>query len=493
MAIGAAAAVAAVLAATGPAAAQQVIGRSRALVGRETPHPYAPAPAAGGIVWSDTVRHPGASFLKIRFTGFALAEGDFVVVRDPTSREVHRYDWTTPRPDFWSASVLADTVIVELHSVGGAAGAAGPGGAVGHGFALGGYAEGSFPAGPGGVVCPYFALCGANEECSPDTQVPPGLPCHPALRPEVCGYPGPDDAAYANRRPVCALIYVDCPDQDPDTPEFVFFCSGYQIDADGCLVLTSKHCQPASFCGGWGGGAAECWFNAEATSCYLLPSMKPIDRYVVTGELCCSTCKDDSPLCLSCSRPPGAPPDPFLDYALLQIAPIGDAPECSFYGELSLRETPPGIGEAVYRHHHSWGCQKQYSEGVVTAEDDQWPDYVIYDAIGAGGSSGSPVLSAVDHTVIAHNGYAGGNNDVIGCGHGKGSTMSAIVSDLRAQGCLAPPCPWDCGDGDGVVGIADFLAVLAQWGTAGPCDFDGDGDVGIDDFLALLANWGSCP
>ena len=50
-------------------------------------------------------------------------------------------------------------------------------------------------------------------------------------------------------------------------------------------------------------------------------------------------------------------------------------------------------------------------------------------------------------------------------------------------------------DADGIVGIVDFLDLLAQWGTdpGGPPDFDGDGDVGINDFLELLANWGPCP
>ncbi len=54
------------------------------------------------------------------------------------------------------------------------------------------------------------------------------------------------------------------------------------------------------------------------------------------------------------------------------------------------------------------------------------------------------------------------------------------------------PCPWDCGDNDGNVGIVDFLALLSQWGGSGPCDFDGGG-VGINDFLELLAAWGTCP
>jgi hypothetical protein len=51
-------------------------------------------------------------------------------------------------------------------------------------------------------------------------------------------------------------------------------------------------------------------------------------------------------------------------------------------------------------------------------------------------------------------------------------------------------------DGDGSIGIEDFLAMLAEWGPCPvppdpcPADLDGDGMVGITDFLILLANWG---
>ena len=51
-------------------------------------------------------------------------------------------------------------------------------------------------------------------------------------------------------------------------------------------------------------------------------------------------------------------------------------------------------------------------------------------------------------------------------------------------------CPADL-DGDGVVGIADFLAVLAAWGTPGG-DVNGDGTTDVSDFLAVLAAWGPC-
>ncbi len=59
---------------------------------------------------------------------------------------------------------------------------------------------------------------------------------------------------------------------------------------------------------------------------------------------------------------------------------------------------------------------------------------------------------------------------------------------------LGKPCPWDL-DFDGAVGITDFLALLAAWGTdpGGPPDFNSNGLVEILDFLELLANWGTCP
>ncbi len=60
-------------------------------------------------------------------------------------------------------------------------------------------------------------------------------------------------------------------------------------------------------------------------------------------------------------------------------------------------------------------------------------------------------------------------------------------------GPLVPRIPGDV-NGDGEVGITDFLALLAAWGPCADCDvcpadFDGDCAVGITDMLILLANW----
>ena len=83
----------------------------------------------------------------------------------------------------------------------------------------------------------------------------------------------------------------------------------------------------------------------------------------------------------------------------------------------------------------------------------------------------------------------------------------SCLADSDEDGLLdgEDPCPLDpfnlcevtCDadlDGDGNVGINDFLDLLAAWGPnpGHPADYDGDGNVGINDFLELLANWGPC-
>ncbi|MHC4421388.1 MAG: GC-type dockerin domain-anchored protein, partial [Planctomycetota bacterium] len=68
--------------------------------------------------------------------------------------------------------------------------------------------------------------------------------------------------------------------------------------------------------------------------------------------------------------------------------------------------------------------------------------------------------------------------------------------EVRSLSCETVPCPCDCEDPpDGAVDVGDFLALLAQWGTADTCDCEDppDGAVDVGDFLALLATWGPCP
>ncbi len=72
---------------------------------------------------------------------------------------------------------------------------------------------------------------------------------------------------------------------------------------------------------------------------------------------------------------------------------------------------------------------------------------------------------------------------------------AGYVSQIWRRQVLAPLTPGDL-DGDGAVGVVDFLALLASWGPcAAPCppsciaDLDGDCNVGVVDMLTLLGNW----
>ena len=62
-----------------------------------------------------------------------------------------------------------------------------------------------------------------------------------------------------------------------------------------------------------------------------------------------------------------------------------------------------------------------------------------------------------------------------------------------------PACPADIAGGDGIVNVADLLAVLAAWGPCPtppalcPADIaGGDGTVSVQDLLAIIAAWGPC-
>jgi hypothetical protein len=67
--------------------------------------------------------------------------------------------------------------------------------------------------------------------------------------------------------------------------------------------------------------------------------------------------------------------------------------------------------------------------------------------------------------------------------------------DVDHDGCgdvCDPPLTCDC-DGNGGVGLNDYLAMIAEWGNTAPpltCDCDSNGGVGLNDYLALIAEWG---
>jgi hypothetical protein len=93
-----------------------------------------------------------------------------------------------------------------------------------------------------------------------------------------------------------------------------------------------------------------------------------------------------------------------------------------------------------------------------------------------------------------------------GGGDGDGDTVedgfdncsddaNAGQEDADHDGCgdvCDPLLACDC-DGNGGVGVGDYLTLVSQWGQTGAglsCDCNGNGGVGVDDYLTLVSEWG---
>src|SRR5262245_5313593 len=69
----------------------------------ESPHPYSNGDASLPVVWTHTLHHPGASFLKLHFAQFALGPGDAIRILDGQGRLVTAYsdEWNAQQT-FWA-------------------------------------------------------------------------------------------------------------------------------------------------------------------------------------------------------------------------------------------------------------------------------------------------------------------------------------------------------------------------------------------------------
>jgi hypothetical protein len=133
---------------------------------------------------------------------------------------------------------------------------------------------------------------------------------------------------------------------------------------------------------------------------------------------------------------------------------------------------------------------------VVEVSDDAGATWVELETVGPGGSEvgggwfqkAFPVASFVDPTDQFQIRFIASDTD----------PQSVVEAGVDGVELLSVECGEVLGDldGDGIVGINDFLILLGAWGPCpDPCppycvgDLDEDCDVGINDFLMLLGEW----
>jgi hypothetical protein len=103
----------------------------------ETPHPYPSGTEERMSVWQDRIVSPGATFIRVHFTGLDLAPGDFVSVSSPDGSQVWTYTGRGPHGNgkVWAFAIDGEEAIVTVHG--------GP--ARGHGYRVDAIGHGAIP------------------------------------------------------------------------------------------------------------------------------------------------------------------------------------------------------------------------------------------------------------------------------------------------------------------------------------------------------------
>ncbi|KAG7395196.1 hypothetical protein PHYBOEH_004131 [Phytophthora boehmeriae] len=330
-----------------------------------------------------TVSNPLAQFISVHFKDFHLPEDDYVVVRaaDPTSTEtdVLTYRGNETSGSFYSTALLTTSVVVELFTEPEGVQASSTSKCVG--FSVDNYqymAQGS-------------SLNGSKEEvCGTDNS-----------REARCfQYDFP--AAFQASDAVARLLIKK--------EKGAFFCTGWLVGSEG-HVLTNHHCINTQD----HASNTQFEFMAEGSNC----GVNCGSAYGCRGKVGASS----STLIYA---------DKALDYALVKL-PVNLSGQ---YGYLRLRSSGAQLSERIYVPQHPAGWGKR----VAMKTDTDWgtvtslrmggcaPDQVAYYLDTQGGSSGSPLLSYSDNTVVALHHCGGCPNTAI--------NANKLVDDMRWRGIL---------------------------------------------------------
>jgi hypothetical protein len=148
-----------------------------------TPHPHGIGAGANARTW--TVRHAGATYIRLHFSKFDLAPGDSLQLASADGTELYTYAGKGPHGtgEFWAAIVGGDVAKLRLQSTNG----------TGFGFEVDSYGRGTVPL--AGVLEPGGdepqspeSICGVNDE--KDVECYAGTPEYEEAKTTVLEYIG---------------------------------------------------------------------------------------------------------------------------------------------------------------------------------------------------------------------------------------------------------------------------------------------------------------
>ena len=283
----------------------------------ETPHPYPQGGPGPELVWTHSLQHADATFIKLHFDEFELQGGDYLLIKDAAGNVNQRLQGSHPGGK-WARAVPGDTAVLELYAE------AGPKtyglyvdkygyGAVPVPGAPGGLA----PSGPGGQQ-PQLAAVGGSTTTA----------CGGEDREKICQANVAARIAIADA--VGSLMYAsDCGG--------MFSCTGFlfqqpdESQPRAGFFMTNAHCA-----------------NSQ-TEC---DSMEVAFNYICDGDPTgpCSLGARLNPDIFECHTfwKMSCP----LDFAVHELEPKGGFSPTEIYGALLLDPTVPSDEDALWIPQH---------------------------------------------------------------------------------------------------------------------------------------------
>jgi formylglycine-generating enzyme len=170
--------------------------------------------------------------------------------------------------------------------------------------------------------------------------------------------------------------------------------------------------------------------------------------------------------------------------------------------DLTDPDPDPGRHATYYNHPNDYTVGPPYYRTESGAHENSASPYGTFDQ-GGNVWEFNEAIPLFGGRGIRGGAYIGGSDSLAAWTRPIEFHSSDQFSDIGFRvGNLADPSPQvEPGDvnGDGVVNIADLLAVISAWGpcqSGRPCPADtspypdGDGAVNVNDLLAVIANWG---
>ena len=416
-------------------AQKTTIGASASLNLKLTEH-YTKLNQSGQKVFTQTVSHPNASYIKLHFKNVNLANGASLVVRSEDGFERYEYNQanmsasTTALGDdgvssFYAMSISADKVIVEYTTS-----------AENNALVLD-----SSSHQLNAVIDSYYH--GTENELSQSVASDVGIysTCGEMERKDVQCWADTNPTEYERTRPVARLLMGGSG-----------LCTGWRVGSDN-RMFTNNHCVDSAS----GLANTEIWFNYQHTSC----NGSTLDSVVkVTGKDLLKT-------------------DYTLDYTLFSINDFAKAAPFGYFG-LDVRDATQG--ERIYIPQHGSGNPKelsiesdQDSTGLCSVNDANATGNGTDTDLGyycdtIGGSSGSPVLAAQTNKVIALHHLGGCTN--------KGAKVSLIWPQVASHFNGQIP---DGDNGSDPVDPVDPVLTVLEDGVAVPVN----GTAGSEQFFSL--------